>query len=367
MNNLTTTAVLDIDLAAVAANIRSLQARVSPQCNITGVVKADAYGIGMDQVAGVHLACGTRRFFVATLDEAIRLRALVGVGPDIAVLGGLFHGAEGEYTRHNLMPVLNSLHDVARWSSGAPAMLHIDTGMRRLGLDTGEVERLRDDPALTQGLNIRAVISHFACADEPGHPLTARQAALFASILPLFPRAEKSISNSAGIFVSRDYDYDFVRPGMAVYGLNPVPGRHNPMHPVVTLRARVLQIRQAQQGETVGYGATHRCDTNQRVATIGLGYADGFLRAFSSRGHVFSQGQSLPIIGRVSMDLVTVDASTMPQLQAGDWVEVLGPHQDADSLAAQGGTIGYEILTGLGARYARTYHNKAFETKAVSG
>lgn len=368
-NQMTTAAAcLEIDLGALRWNIRLLQAKVGPACRVAGVVKADAYGIGLRQVAQEHRACGTDTFFVATLDEGISLRGMVGKGPEIAVLGGLFHGAEGEYPRHNLIPVLNALEDFPRWQRPDPVMIHFDTGMRRLGLDTREAERFVADPSLAKGLNVTAILSHFACADETGHPLTVEQYRKFAALAALFPAARKSLSNSAGIFLSRDYDFDLVRPGMAVYGLNPTPGQPNPMRPVVQLKARVLQVRQALAGESVGYSATHRCDASQRVATIAIGYADGFLRSLSSRGQVFWNGQALPILGRVSMDLVTIDAGGAPDLKAGDWVEILGPHQDADALAAQAGTIGYEILTDLGRRYQRTWIDaKTFETKAVSG
>jgi alanine racemase len=352
----TAAALLDIDLDAIASNIQLLQSK-APRSKMSGVVKANAYGIGMEQVTRVHQDLGTKTFFVAILDEAIALRRMLGLGPEIAVLGGLFQGAEDEYVAHDLMPVLNSQDDVKRWKNGKPAVLHIDTGMRRLGLDTKETERLIADPALLNGVNIAVVMSHFACADEPGHPLTSQQFEKFAGLAKLFPQARKSLSNSAGIFVSPDYHFGLIRPGMAVYGLNPTPGQPNPMRPVVQLKTRVLQVRDALKGETVGYAASYLCASDRRVATVALGYADGFLRSLSNKGILFWNGQSCPIIGRVSMDLVTLDVTDIKgaPLVAGDCVEVLGPGQDADTLAAAAGTIGYEILTGLGNRYQRAY------------
>ena len=347
--------ILKIDLAALRDNITHIQRLVGKHTQVAGVVKANAYGLGLAEIARVHQACGTRRFFVATPDEGIALRAVLGAGPEIAILGGVFPGMQPDYVEHRLIPVLNTLESMQGWGGTGPAMLHIDTGMRRLGLDVSELEMLRNDPALCQSAPVIGLISHFACADEPGHPLTVQQFEAFRRVMPLFPAAQKSISNSAGIFASRDYDLDFVRPGMAVYGLNPTPGKVNPMAPVVSLHARVLQVRQAQSGDGVGYGATYRCAGDQRVATIALGYADGFLRSLSNRGQVFWNGLALPIIGRVSMDLVTLDVQAAPALKAGDWVEVLGPHQDADTLATHAGTIGYEILTSLGQRYRREY------------
>lgn len=355
----TAASVLDINLDALADNIRLLQSR-APKAAMAGVVKANAYGTGMEQVAGVHRRLGTNTFFVATLDEGIALRKILGAGPEIGILGGLFHGTEKEYTAHDLMPVLNSLEAADRWTNGRPAILHIDTGMRRLGLDTRETERLKNDPSLLSHLNIAIVMSHFACADEPGHPLTPEQFAKFNDIQMLFPKARKSLSNSAGIFVSSDYHFDLIRPGMAIYGLNPTPDQPNPMKPVVQIKTRILQIRDALDGETVGYAASYTAKGTRRIATVALGYADGFLRSLSNRGKMFWQGQAVPIVGRVSMDLVTLDVTDVQgNPQAGDWVWVLGSDQDADTLATAAGTIGYEILTDLGQRYARTYSGKA--------
>lgn len=368
--NRTASAYLDIDLDALAANIRLLKGRTASAVKLAGVVKANAYGIGMAEVAGVHRQLGTETFFVATLDEGIALRTIVGPGPEIAILGGLFHGAEDVYLQHRLTPVLNALSDFERWKRPDSCMVHIDTGMRRLGLDTSEARRLIENPGLLKWLNVTATLSHFACADEDGHPLTRRQYEDFQKIFPLFPKARKSLSNSAGIFVSPDYHFDLVRPGMAVYGLNPTPHLPNPMAPVVSLKARVLQIRDALPGETVGYAASYTCAAARRVATIGLGYADGFLRSLSNNGRMFWQGQACPIIGRISMDLVTLDVTDIKGQPpaTGDWVDVLGPEQDADTLASAAGTIGYEILTDLGARYHRQYrHGKSLERQAISG
>ena len=351
------TALLRINLDALTHNIRLLQARAAP-ARVAGVVKADAYGIGLAQAARVHLACGTDFFFVATPDEGERLRGLCGGGVKIAVLGGLLAGAEDFYIAHDVMPVLNTPGQVERWRNGRPAVLHIDTGMRRLGFDTHETQRLIDDPDCLRGVNVAVVMSHFACADEPDHSLTRQQYERFRKVAVLFPGAVKSLSNSAGLFADPAYHFDLVRPGMATYGLNPLPGE-TPMKPVVQLSVRVLQVRTALRGESVGYSATWTAPVEQRIATVALGYADGFLRSLSGRGKMFHRGRALPIVGRVSMDLVTLDISAAPDLGEGDWVDVLGPDQDADALAADAGTIGYEILTGLGARYRRVYHGAA--------
>ncbi len=350
----TETALLEIDLDALVRNIGLLQDKIGPAVSIAGVVKADAYGVGMERVAAIHQRLGTRTFFVATLDEGIALRALLGAGYEIAILGGLFHEAEDVYPRYGLTPVLNALEDVARWGRRPdPVMIHIDTGMRRLGFDARDVETMKASPGILEGLNISAILSHFACADEPGHPLTQVQFKLFSDIARLFPGIRKSLCNSAGIFVSPDYHVDMVRPGMAVYGLNPTPGQANPMEPVVQLKVRVLQVREIEKGDTVGYGAGWMAESPRRIATVALGYADGFLRSLSNRGTLFWNRQPYPVVGRISMDLVTADVTGAPTLKAGDWMEVLGPSQDVDTLAAAAGTIGYEILTSLGSRYRR--------------
>lgn len=355
------TAILQINTDALADNIHLLQDKAAP-ARVAGVVKADGYGLGLAQVARAHLRCGTDFFFVATPDEGAALRELCGKSVKIAVLGGLPPGAADFYIAHDLMPVLNTPGQVEQWRTdrchGCPAVLHIDTGMRRLGFDTQETQALIDDPDRLRGVNIAVLMSHFACADEPGHTLTREQYARFCEVAALFPGALKSLSNSAGLFADPGYHFDLVRPGMAVYGLNPVSG-DNPMRPVVQLSVRVLQLRKALKGESVGYGATWTAPTDRRIATVALGYADGFLRSLSGKGTLFHRGRALPIVGRVSMDLVTLDVSAAPDLKEGDWVDVLGPDQDADRLAADAGTIGYEILTGLGARYRRVYEGAA--------
>ncbi|MGZ9108949.1 MAG: alanine racemase [Micavibrio sp.] len=365
--------ILTVDLDAVAANIQILQQKAAP-AKLAGVVKANAYGLGLAQIAAVHQALGTETFFVATLDEGIALRALTGEAPEIAVLCGLLPGAEDIYAQYALTPVLNSLEEIARYRSGQDqfpgAMLHIDTGMRRLGLDSHDMKRVFEQPDLLDGIRLSAILSHFACADEPAqNDLTWDQYEIFTHFTTRFPGIRRSLSNSAGIFASPDYHFDLVRPGMAVYGLNPTPDQPNPMRPVVSLNVRVLQIRDALAGESVGYGALYRCADHRRIATVALGYADGFLRALGNKGSLFWQGQACPVVGRVSMDLVTLDITdiTGPEPVAGDWVEVLGPHQDADALAIGAGTIGYEILTQLGDRHHRVYSGKTFEMKAVSG
>lgn len=354
---------LMIDLGAVAANIDIFRQQVGAACDIAGVVKADAYGTGMAQVAPVMFHKGARRFFVATPEEAFALRQILPLA-EIAVLGGGLPGCADDFIDAQIEPVLNSLHDIALWRDCArrrdkmlPAIIHLDTGMNRLGLSLEEGQALVNDPAQLRGLDVIIVMSHFACADEKYHPLTDTQYGHFRSFAQHFPQAKKSLANSSGIFRSKDFHYDMVRPGMASYGLNPTPEAKNPMHPVVRLEARILQTRNIKKGDTIGYSATHTFKNAGLSATVALGYADGFHRAHSGKAHLYWNGVACPVVGRVSMDLVTVDLSNLKGVlpQAGDYLEVLGTHQDADKLAESAGTIGYEVLTNLGARYKRYY------------
>lgn len=361
--------VLDINLGAVASNIDILKNKLSPPTALAGVVKANAYGLGLEQIALTHINAGTKTFFVATLEEGIALRQILdrcgAKDAEIAVLCGLLPGMAKEFRAYRLTPVLNDLGQVALHRAelaGLPAMLHVDTGMRRLGLDGREADKVLSDKTLLDGVHLTAILSHLACADEPAHPLNAVQLTLFDRFTAQFPDIRQSFGNSSGVFLSPAYHRDLVRPGMAVYGLNPVAPQANPMNPVVRLQSRILQLRDAAMGESVGYSATYECKTPRRIATIALGYADGFLRSLSSRGAVFfgepGAQQACPILGRVSMDLITVDVTDVTGVPpvAGGWVDVFGPTQDVDHLAAVAGTIGYEILTALGARHARRYH-----------
>lgn len=358
---------LTIDLAAVAANHDLIRRQIGAQCGIAGVVKANAYGTGMTRVASTLFQKGSRRFFVATPDEGFALRAALPLA-EVAVLGGGLPYNTDAYLHAHIEPVLNSLHDIALWRDAArkvgkmlPAIIHLDTGMNRLGLSAAEGDALLKDPALLRGLDVIMVMSHFACADEKYHPLTDTQYEQFHRFAENFPNAKKSLANSSGLFRSKDYHYDLVRPGMAMYGLNPTPEIISPMKPVVSLEARIIQTRHVKTGDTIGYSATHTFKGAGLIATVGLGYADGFHRAHSGKAKLFWRGHPCPLVGRVSMDLVTVDLSNLPAPlpQPGDWLEVLGPHQSADQLAEIAGTIGYEVLTNLSDRYQRIYRDTA--------
>jgi alanine racemase len=353
-------AVLEIDLAGIVANWRMLAARVKP-ARCAAVVKADAYGLGAAQVSAALAAAGCRLFFVATLDEGVALRNVLPASCEIAVLNGPMPGSAEEFIFHRLVPVLNEPGQIVAWTataardSGSPAILHIDTGMARLGLTMREFERLVGEQEGTT--HWRALISHLGCADEPAHPLNEIQRARFVAALRQLGDTPASLAASSGIFLSRLYHFDFVRPGAALYGVNPQPGTPNPMRQVVRLRGRILQVREVDRGDPVGYGGAHSMEQPGRLATVALGYADGWLRSLSHRGSGRLDGKRVPLRGRVSMDLVVFDVSAVDPLlaQPGGFVELLDEDYGVDAAAADAGTIGYEVLSRLGRRCYRVY------------
>ena len=360
-------AVLEIDLDAIVGNWRLLAQRATPAA-CAAVVKANAYGLGAAPVARALAAAGCRLFLVATLDEGIALRAELGPAPEIAIFNGPLPGTAAEFAPHRLIPVLNEPGQIEEWKAhpGGPAILHVDTGMSRLGLSAREYAALAGDLAAS-AIAWRAVISHLACADTPDHPLNEQQRARFAAVTQRMPGIPASLAASSGIFLGAAYHFDFVRPGAALYGVNPQPGpppgRRNPMRQTVRLSGKILQVREIDTGESVGYGAAHVMQKAGRIATVAVGYADGWLRSLSHRGCGFIGGQRIPLLGRVSMDLVTFDVSAIDPALAhpGAAVELLGEHYGVDDAAADAGTIGYEILTALGSRYHRVYRGPAGE------
>jgi len=345
---------LHIDCAAIAANWRLLRDRAAPgACG--AAIKADAYGLGAGPVGRALRDAGCRHFFVAHLEEGLALRAALGPGPMIAVLNGFPPGADGAAA---LTPVLNGLPDLRAWAGrAADAILHVDTGMARLGLDAAEVAALAADPAPLAGLGLRYVMTHLACADTPAHPMNAAQLARFRAIRAALPAAPASLANSSGLFLGAAFASDLARPGCALYGLNPTPGLPNPMRPVVRLTAPILQLREIPAGASVGYGATWVAARPSRIATVAAGYADGYLRSLSGRSFGSLAGRPVPLVGRVSMDLITFDVTDAPPPAPGAAIELIGPDNTPDDIAARAGTIGYEILTSLGTRYARVHSN----------
>lgn len=353
---------LIVDLDAIAANWRTLQ-QLAGSARCAAVVKADGYGLGALEVSRRLRAEGCQWFFTAHLEEAIALKPAV---PDATVvaLNGLLPGNEAATIEHRIVPTLNDLGQIALWRQAAkargqrlPAIIHIDTGMNRLGLQQHEVERLAADPTLLDGIDLVLWISHFACADLKDHPLNEQQQIRFAQALKILPKAAgASLANSSGIFLGPQAQYDLVRPGAALYGINPTPWVANPMQAVATLTGKIVQIHSVDTNGTVGYGAEWRAQRPSRIATVAVGYADGYLRSLQNRSFVSLAGARLPVIGRISMDLITIDITDAGVAVApGIEVELLGSTIGIDELGEQARTIGYEILTQLGKRYHRRY------------
>lgn len=366
----TATGILTIDLDAIVANWRTLEKTGLPaECG--AAVKADAYGCGAAPVVRALAGAGCKTFFVANVDEARTVRA-AAPSTAVYVLGGFTQGSGDELATIDARPVIGDLTELAEWdafkqTSGwrGGAAIHVDTGMNRLGLSPADAENLA--PRIKSGDHgITLVMSHLACADNPGHPLNARQASTFREAAYLFPGVPASLANSSGIFLGPHFHFDINRPGAALYGVNPTPAAPNPMQPVVDLKARIVQIRTVERGEPVGYSATWTTRRQTRLAVIAAGYADGYFRAAGSsdgtRGaEVIVAGQRCPIAGRISMDLLTVDITDLPQGAArrGQMVTLIGDGITVDELAHHFGTIAYEVLTSLGRRFARVYKGGA--------
>lgn len=352
---------LTIDLNALAANYRIVARTVAP-ARVAGVVKADGYGLGAALVAGALYGAGCRDFFVALTGEASALRPSLPVDTRLFVLNGIAPGEEAALIAADAVPVLNCPADIARWSAAAriggrrlPAAVQVDSGMSRLGLAPGEVAALAAQDGPLAALDIVLVMSHLACGDEPDAAANAAQRARFAELAAMLPPAPRSLANSGGAFLGGDFHGDLVRPGIALYGAAPQMGRDNPMRPLVSLDARIVQWRDVPAGTGVGYGLTSVADHDRRIATLSYGYADGWPRSLSNRGAAYVGGYRAPIAGRVSMDSICIDVTDVPHevLATAGHAELIGPHQTIDQVAEDAGTIAYEILTGLRHRHAR--------------
>lgn len=364
-----TPAALTIDLKALQENYRTLRAESAP-ATCAGVVKGDGYGTGLVSAARAMEAAGCAVFFVAVPAEGHALRRAL---PEAAiyVLDGLLPGAARDYAALSLRPVLGSPEEIAEWAQACratgrhlPAAIHVDTGINRLGLTPDQVDRLAGDPRDLDAIQIDLVMSHLACADAPNNPMNAAQVERFDALRARLPAAPASLANSSGTLNGAAYHYDLVRPGVALYGGNPFSGRANPMKPVVHLHGTILQVRSVPAGDSVGYGATWRAPRDSLVAVIGVGYCDGYFRALGGHGggveesaQVYIAGQFAPVVGRVSMDMITVDITDLARdtVRRGTKAELIGSHVTVDDIAHWAGTIPYEVLTGLGSRYARIY------------
>ena len=357
-------AVVTIDLAALRSNWKTLAVEActySPATETGAAIKGEAYGLGMEPVAKALWTAGCRSFFVARPFEGEQLRAVV---PNalIFVLDGLYSGQADYYLQHALIPALISFGEAKDWMAngkGKPCAIHLDTGINRMGM-TGE--EFTAVVAIKDELRIVMVMSHLACSDEPLHPLNGRQRDLFAKYRAMLPDVPASFGNSSGIYLGDGYHYELVRPGVALYGGNPLPGKPNPMKPVVTLQVKIMQTRIVKQGDTIGYGATWTAPRDSRIALLGAGYRDGIPRKLSwsadkAPAQVFIAGRRAPIVGRVSMDMMAIDVTELPESETirGTLVEIFGPNLPIDEAAGFASTISYELLTHLGNRYARRY------------
>lgn len=361
------TGVLTIDLDALAANWRKLEKTAVP-AECAGVIKADAYGCGIPQVARTLAAAGCKTFFVATLSEAKVARTALPDSAALYVLDGFFQNTGEDYAAINCRPVIGDLNELAEWDMfcrrtgwKGGAAIHVDTGMNRLGFTPTDAQGMI--PRIQSGDHgITLIMSHLASAEQLNSPSNARQLSLFREVASVFTGVPAALAASSGIFLGAAFQFDMVRPGAALYGINPTPEADNPMQPVAEIKARIVQLRDLARGDTVGYGGTWTARRPTKIAILSAGYADGYFRAASSndgtRGaDVVIAGLRCPVAGRVSMDLIAVDVTDLPPKAArrGHFATLLGEGITVDELAHHFGTIGYEVLTSLGRRYARLY------------
>lgn len=346
------TATLTIDLDALAANWRALDRLSGPEVQTAAVVKADAYGLGISRVARSLAQAGARRFFVAYAEEGAAIRQALGPGPQISVLSGHMSGDTEMIHDLDLTPMLNSLDQITRHLEalpGHPFGVQLDTGMNRLGVELLEWQAVA--PILIEA-GPELLMSHLACADEPDHPMNEAQLQAFHAMTD-GAGVPRSLAATGGILLGQRYHFDLTRPGIGLYGGLP----HETANPVVTLSLPVIQTREVAPGETVGYGCTWAAETPAIIATVAGGYADGLIRTLSNAAVLWDGDTPCPLVGRVSMDLITVDITHLAEVPRS--LDILGPHQSVDALAETAGTIGYEVLTALGPRYLRRYQERA--------
>ncbi|MBN8951021.1 MULTISPECIES: alanine racemase [unclassified Rhizobium] len=369
---------LTVDLGALVENWRDLGRR-SGKARTSAVVKADAYGLGIEDVGETLYAAGARDFFVATADEGATLR-LYAPEARIFVLSGIWPGLERRFFENDLVPVIASEEQLTFWMSvlsdygDYPCALQVDTGFNRLGLPMDDAIALADDVSRPASFAPVLVMSHLACGDDPANAMNRQQLEAFRKVSAAFEGIEASLANSAGIFLGSEYHFDLTRPGIATYGGEAVPGMANPMRPVATAEARIIQTRSVKAGETVGYGRALQLTRDSRLAIVSAGYADGYMRSQSSGGvplrqtgvaggHGFIAGHKVPVAGRITMDLTIFDVTDLPDnvARAGDYIELFGNNIPVDEAAKAAGTIGYEMLTSMGLRHERRYISEEAE------
>ncbi len=356
-----TPAALIVDLGALQNNYRILCEDLKPDIQCAPVVKANGYGLGMLSVAESLWNMGAQTFFVAQVQEGIELRQALPQA-QIYVFSTLVAGDQDALCEHQLIPVLCQEDQLYHWHQHAlklnqklPCAIHIDTGLVRTGFQETALQKI--SPKLFEFLDLKLILSHLACPYSPEHPMNQAQLVQFQRLVSYLPPAPRSLANSGGICLGPDYHFDMVRPGLSLYGSTLTSSR---FQPVVHIFAQIVQIEDLPTGTSIGYDTTFKTLTPSRIATLAIGYADGLLRSLSNNGYVFANNQRFPIVGRISMDLMTIDITEehAPQLQCGDWVEISGANILLDELAIWSGTAPWEILTNLGSRYSRFYAKK---------
>lgn len=358
--------ILEIDLAKICFNYLALS-NICEKAEVAAAVKANSYGLGADIIAPILQSKGCKSFFVASIDEGIAVRKALGRAASIFVLNGIFYNDIKEFLHYNLIPVLNNLKQVEIWqdcalsnSSKLECLIHINTGMNRLGMSGKEIQSILDNPDLLSGLAVKYIVSHLSAAESADNPYNHQQLAMFKHYLSAFPKAKASLANSSGIFLGPQYHFDLTRPGAALYGINPlIDGTVNPMQNPVRLVAPIIQLQELSAKDHIGYNMTFTTERSSVIATLPLGYADGYPRALSNKGEVYIGKYRAPIVGRISMDLITIDVTDLPpeEIFLGREVEIIGNYCTPDKIANIIGTIGYEILTMLGNRYKKVYKN----------
>jgi alanine racemase len=363
-------AILTIDLKAVANNWKVLASKMPSGTLCGAALKTDAYGLGAQKIASTLVWAGCKNYFVAYPFEGKAIRDVVG-DQQIFVLNGLIQGGEADLVANDLIPVITSKIGLKQWSDYAKkigkklkAAIHVDTGMVRLGIPTIEFVEMLEDISVFDGVEPVLIMSHLACADEKENPKNKQQLELFSNIViafrKFFPNAKASFANSAGIYLGQEYHFDLARPGIGLYGGLPAKGISD-LQPVISLKARILQIQDAEPPQTIGYGASYKLDKKRKIATAAIGYGDGYFRSLSNSGIGYIENQPVPAVGRVSMDLTTFDITDVNKnVNVGDYIDIINSNNTLEALANEAKTINYEVLTNLGKRYFRKYIGEAY-------
>ena len=364
MNTIDQNTTLEIDLKSICHNFKTIKKKVAKNCIVAATVKANAYGLGVKEVTKSLIKHHCKDFFVATLMEGIELRSY-NKSVNIYILNGLEIGKCSIYKKYKLTPVLNSIKQIREYEiyqskikKSMDAIIHFDTGMSRLGLDEDETNKLiKNRNNILKKTNIVYIMSHLACGDDPKSKKNNKQLSMFREISKSFKNIKMTLANSAGVLLGKNYHFDMVRPGISIYGGNAQKNKKNSFRHVIQLSARLIQLRKIKKGSTVGYGATYKAKQNMMIGTISLGYADGLNRLFSNNMKCYYKKKEINLIGRISMDLITLDLSKFRKkdIQINSRVEIINDQNNINKISANIGTIPYEILTSLGHRYSRKY------------